>query len=214
MRLVLSLLLCSLAVPGHAAPAPGCAPAIAAAERARAIAPGLLGAIGLVESGRIDPRTGHRESWPWTVTSQGVGTFYGSEGAAVAAVQTLQASGVQSIDVGCMQVNLLHHPDAFRTLHEAFDPAANTLYAARFLASLHARLGNWMAAAAAYHSLTPAIGERYAHLVSAVWSGAPVPIQRRADGVQVVTFADGGEMRIMRDATAPGGRVMGYLTGP
>ena len=222
MRLVSSLLLCCLARPGLAATTPGCAPAIAAAERARSTAPGLLGAIGLVESGRMDPHTRQREPWPWTVTAQGVGTFYGSEAAAAAAVQALQVSGVQSIDVGCMQVNLLHHPDAFRTLHEAFDPVANTLYAARFLAALHTRLGDWMAAAAAYHSLTPAIGARYARLISAVWSGGPVPVQQRPDGIEVVTFADGGQMRIMRDAAAPGervtgqvpGRVTGYLTGP
>ena len=41
---------------------------------------------------------------------------------AVAAVQALQARGVRSIDVGCLQVNLMYHPIAFASLDDAFDP--------------------------------------------------------------------------------------------
>ena len=197
-------------------PAAGpCGPAITAAERALRTAPGLLAAIGVVESGRRDPRTGLRESWPWTVTAAGVGTFYPGKREAVAAVEALRAKGVGSIDVGCMQVNLLHHPTAFRDLDQAFDPAANALYAGRFLAGLYARLGEWPAAAAAYHSMTPELGARYGKLIAAVWGGAPVPTVAGPGGVEVVTFADGGQMRILRDAGAAGsGRVLGYLSGP
>ena len=32
--------------------------------------------------------------------------------------------GVRLMDVGCMQVNLQMHPDAFPSLDAAFDPAA------------------------------------------------------------------------------------------
>jgi len=214
MRLV--LLLCLLALPASAAPRPpapaGCEPAIAAAEQGARTAPGLLHAIGLVESGRRDPRTGQRHPWPWTVTAEGVGTYYASKEEAIAAVQALQARGVASIDVGCMQVNLMYHPDAFRSLDQAFDPGPNAAYAARFLNSLYARLADWPAAAAAYHSMTPGPAAQYAKLIAAVWSGAPVPVMRGANGQEVVLFPGGGQMRIFREASAAGrGRVIGFL---
>ena len=213
----LALLLSLVALPVWAAPpaTPGavCESAIAAAERAAGTAPGLLGAIGLVESGRRDPRTGQRRPWPWTVTAEGVGTYYASKAEAIAAVQALQTRGVTSIDVGCMQVNLQYHPSAFRSLDEAFEPGPNSAYAARFLNSLFARLRDWPAAAAAYHSLTPAPNAAYAKLIAAVWSGAPVPVMQGLNGQEVVVFPGGGEMRIFREASAAGGRgrVVGFL---
>ena len=51
-----------------------------------------------------------------------------------------------------MQVNQRWHPDAFATLDQGFDPAANVDYAARFLLDLHQRTGDWMTAAGSYHS--------------------------------------------------------------
>ena len=208
-------LLAACVGPARAAPldADACTPAIAAAERGAQTAPGLLGAIAVVESGRRDPRTGARRPWPWTVNSEGTGTYYPTKAAAIAAVQALQVRGVQSADVGCMQVNLLHHPAAFRSLDEAFDPAANARYAARFLVSLHARTGAWPAAAAAYHSFTPERGAQYAKLIASVWGGAPVPVVAGPAGAEVVSFPDGGQLHIFRNAAAPG-RVLGYLSGP
>ena len=58
---------------------------------------------------------------------------------AIAAVKALQARGVRSIDVGCMQINLSYHPHAFRDLDQAFDPHANAAYAERFLTQLYRR---------------------------------------------------------------------------
>ncbi|HJO71542.1 MAG: hypothetical protein QF450_07035 [Rhodospirillales bacterium] len=62
-------------------------------------------------------------------------------------MRRLSARGVRNIDVGCMQVNLLYHKDAFATLEEAFEPASNAAYAARFLKDLYATSGSWSAAA-------------------------------------------------------------------
>ena len=94
----LALLACLVALPAWAAPRgmppPACEAAIAAAELRAHTAPGLLAAIGLVESGRSDPRTGQRRPWPWTVTAEGVGTYYASKAEAIEAVQALQARGV------------------------------------------------------------------------------------------------------------------------
>lgn len=151
-----------------------CETAIASAEWAERLPPRLLGAIAAVESGRPDPNGGAPHPWPWTVNAQGQGYFYASKAQAVAAVRALQAQGVASIDVGCMQVNLMYHPDAFATLDHAFDPARNALFAARFLSALHTATGHWMAAVAAYHSETPDIAADYRAQVLALWQ-APDP---------------------------------------
>ena len=127
-------------------------------------------------------------------------------------MEALQGRGVASIDVGCMQVNLFYHPAAFRSLDEAFDPAPNARYAARFLRSLFGRVGGWAAAAAAYHSFTPELAAQYAKLIAAVWAGAPVPVVETAGGAEIVRFPDGGRMRLMRNAVAGGrSRVFGVL---
>ena len=145
-----------------------CDAAILGAERTAHLPLRLLGAIAEVESGRLDP-VGHLRPWPWSIDAEGRGQFFASKQEAIAAVQALQAQGVQSIDVGCMQVNLMHHPNAFATLDQAFDPTANAQYAARFLNTLYGINGSWLQATAAYHSQTPAIGAEYQQRVVARW---------------------------------------------
>ncbi len=156
-----------------AAPARGaaglCRPAIAAAERAHGIPHAQLLAIGRVESGRLDPETGRFGPWPWTINAEGSGQYFPTKEAAIAAVRALQARGVRSIDVDCMQINLAHHPNAFASLDQAFDPAHNADYAARFLVDLYARANSWMLAAARYHSHTPDLAETYKRRVIAAW---------------------------------------------
>jgi hypothetical protein len=146
-----------------------CGTAIAATEPGTELPPHLLTAIGLVESGRADPASGTVVPWPWTINVAGVGQTFDTREAAIAAVAAAQRSGIQSIDVGCMQVNLFFHPHAFVSLEEAFDPAANVRYAARFLEALHAETGAWPAAVAGYHSFTPELGTAYVQRVAATW---------------------------------------------
>ena len=210
LRLVL---LASLACfPARAARPVSCEAAIAAGEQALDTAPGLLHAIGLVESGRRDPRSGERRPWPWTVSAEGIGTYYPDKEAAIAAVTELQARGISSIDVGCMQVNLFYHPAAFASLEEAFDPGRNARYAARFLQSLYGRTHDWAAAASAYHSFTPGPAAQYAKLIAAVWAGAPVPVVAAADGREIVELPGGGELRMFRAAGSGGrSRVFGVI---
>jgi hypothetical protein len=178
--LVLSVMLSSWSASlGHATapdgrlPAP-CDVAADVAERSHQLPPGILAAIGRVESGRADP-AGHVVPWPWTIDAAGAGSYLESAAAAVAAVEALQQQGLRNIDVGCFQVNLQQHPDAFVTLDAAFDPQTNADYAARFLAVLFQRTGTWDAAIAAYHSATPAAGSSYREQVFAQWSGHPQP---------------------------------------
>ncbi|WP_232479201.1 transglycosylase SLT domain-containing protein, partial [Roseomonas rosulenta] len=171
--LVLVLLL--LAPPAGAtpsAPDPGlaCRGAITTAEREAGIPTGLLQAIGRVESGRRDPDTGRVTPWPWTINAEGRGMYFPTREAAIAEVRQLQSRGVRIIDVGCMQVNLHHHPNAFPTLEQAFDPLANARYAARFLTELQSTRQDWARAAGHYHSQTPERAEPYRGRVLAAWA--------------------------------------------
>jgi hypothetical protein len=175
MRFLLRLLFfvlpatASAAAPAPVSPSPSgfCDSAIYAAERTAGVPPRVLAAIAEVESGRPDAASGTVHPWPWTIDAEGRGQFFETKAQAVAAVRVLQTQGVRSIDVGCMQVNLMHHPNAFASLDQAFDPQANALYAARFLNSLYGESGSWLQAIAAYHSETPAIGAGYRQRVMA-----------------------------------------------
>ncbi len=125
----------------------------------------LLPSIARVESGRLDAATGRVRPWPWTINVEGVGYFFDSKPEVISAVQAFQAKGKRSIDVGCMQVNLMHHPKAFTDLDAAFDPDTNARYAVKFLTGLYQQTRDWPLATAWYHSSTPEFGEEYQRLV-------------------------------------------------
>lgn len=205
--------------PPAADAAASCRAAISTAERERSVPAGLLQAIGRVESGRRDPVTGQFAPWPWTINAEGRGMFFPSREAAIAEVRQLQARGVRIIDIGCMQVNLHHHPNAFPTLEQAFDPLTNARYAARFLAELRVASGDWARAAGHYHSQTPERAEPYRMRVLAAWAGeqgrppgdpaaeaallarvaaggsGPLSLANRADRAQVIPLAPGAAGR-------------------
>lgn len=138
-------------------------------EREHGIPVHLLAAIASTESGRWHKGLKMPLPWPWTINAEGRGQFFETKQDAIAEVKRLLASGVKSIDVGCMQVNLRHHPNAFQTLNEAFEPRTNVAYAAKFLKSNFDELGSWKKAAAAYHSRTPQFGNRYIGIVYNSW---------------------------------------------
>lgn len=138
-----------------------CRQAIQQAEIGSGLPPHMLAGIARVESGRPDPATGRVHPWPWTVNAEGQGRFFNSKSEAITFVQQLRARGVQSMDVGCLQVNLMNHPDAFASLDEAFDPVANARYAVKFLTRLRDKTGSWETASAWYHSATPELGNPY-----------------------------------------------------
>jgi soluble lytic murein transglycosylase-like protein len=141
-------------------------------ERALGLPPGLLLAVGRVESGRGDPVSHDVLPWPWSVNDEGEDHVFGSSFDAIAYVVAARARGSRSIDVGCFQVNLQYHPDAFANLTEAFDPATNARAAGDFLAELHGRTNSWESAVELYHSATPWRGIAYRDLVLARWAEA------------------------------------------
>ena len=152
------------------AAAAACDAAGTEAEQRYQLPPGLLRAIGRIESGRRDPSTGLVAPWPWTINAEGRGKLFDTQAQALAATRALQQSGIASIDVGCFQVNLVHHPMAFPALEDGFDPRANADYAARFLLLLKAKAGAWEPAVANYHSAMPERGLPYRDRVLASWS--------------------------------------------
>jgi hypothetical protein len=173
---------------GGQSPGEQCRAAIGAAERGHGIPPQLLASIGRVESGRRDPSTGMWGAWPWTINSEGQGSYFESKADAISAVMALQARGVRSIDVGCMQVNLMHHPTAFASLDMAFEPAVNADYAARFLVQLNGQSADWTKATASYHSANPWEGGPYAAKVNSIWPEE----QRKASAAPPLQLAPSG----------------------
>jgi soluble lytic murein transglycosylase-like protein len=152
-------------------PETACGLAGAAAEQAATLPANMLVSIGMIESGRADPLTGKIAPWPWTVNADGVGHYFDSKADAIAFTRLAESSGAQDVDVGCFQISLQNHPDAFATLEDAFDPAANASYAAGFLTRLKAQTGSWESAIADYHSADPEYGLPYQERVLAAWHG-------------------------------------------
>jgi hypothetical protein len=68
-----------------------------------------------------------------------------------------------------MQINLDHHPTAFASLEQAFEPASNVTYAARYLLRLWRETGSWLTAVAVYHSRDPERGRSYLQRVLQHW---------------------------------------------
>ena len=129
----------------------------------------LLTAISNVESGRWDADSKRNLAWPWTVNAEGKGMFFNSKAEAVREVKRLQKKGVKSIDVGCMQVNLSYHGENFASVEDAFDPAKNVEYAAKFLKKLYSQKGSWMQSAMAYHSSVSEKADTYKQKIAAAF---------------------------------------------
>ncbi|PQO23419.1 hypothetical protein C2I36_08235 [Rhodobacteraceae bacterium WD3A24] len=158
-------LVASAPAPAHATgPAQLCERAAHGAARATGVPRDVLMAIALAETGR---RNGESvRPWPWTVNMEGDGRWFSTAEEALAHAERRHAAGARSFDIGCFQINHRWHGEAFDSIEQMFEPAANARYAARFLARLHDELGSWEAAAGAYHSRTPALAERYAARVA------------------------------------------------
>ena len=164
-----------------------CRTAAGVAEREAGLPPGLLLAIGQIESGRRDPLTGRIDPWPWTTNLRGSGHVFGSAQDAIAWVTAQQAPGiVQSTwDASRWTCNSIRPPSP--PLPQAFDPLANARYAARFLNELHARTGSWSQAVALYHSAEPSLGLAYRSQVFAAWGagGRGIrPVRRQRAGIR------------------------------
>jgi len=129
------------------------------AARATGVPIAVLRAISLTETGRR--RGGQTVPWPWTVNMEGKGEWFADPASAQTYVDAHFRRGARSFDVGCFQLNYKWHGKGFTSIEQMFDPEANALYAARFLADLYREMGDWSRAAGAYHSRTPQYATRY-----------------------------------------------------
>ena len=146
-----------------------CKKATEATEREHRLPKRLLNAISLAETGRWHKPSREIIAWPWTVYSEGRGRYLPNKEAAIAEVKMLKAKGVKNIDVGCMQVNLYWHPDAFENLDAAFDPMTNASYAGSLLKKLRDQSRSWTVAVAHYHSQTQKYYVPYRKKVLKIW---------------------------------------------
>lgn len=124
-----------------------------------------LYAIGLHETSKIHTSFKARIAWPWTVNYNGKGYYFNNKREAKDFVKSKIRAGDTNMDVGCMQVNLKHHPEAFRSIDHAFTPRYNVAYAANFLVKKYNNLGSWGKAIAHYHSSNPKRGNSYKNKV-------------------------------------------------
>lgn len=137
-------------------------------EVAQGIPSNLLRAVSNVESGYVMGKA--VVPWPWTINVEGRGYTFKTKEEAIKAVEKFQRQGAKSIDVGIMQINLRHHPNAFSNLQEAFDPQLNIAYGAKFLKQLFLQYKNWNKAVCHYHSATPKYHNIYRQKVMSQWT--------------------------------------------
>jgi hypothetical protein len=173
MRWLLATLFCLMSLSSLAGE-PVCGDAVGDAERRYGVPSGLLQAIALSESGLWDKQSKSTVAWPWAVTSGPDSFFAPDKRAAIETVERLRREGRRNIDVGCMQVNLMHHPDAFDDLDSAFDPDTNATYGAKFLTSLREATRSWARAVERYHSADPERGRGYRDRVYDRWRAVQV----------------------------------------
>jgi hypothetical protein len=153
-----------------------CDRAASMAAGAHGIPDNVMHALTRAETGRrVDGRFG---PWPWTLNVAGTGVWFDTRAGAEAAIAAQLAAGTTNFDIGCFQINLRWHGEAFSDPADILDPVRNADYAARFLRTLAEESGDWETAIGHYHSRTAPLAERYRTRVAAIRSGlgdAPAP---------------------------------------
>lgn len=139
---ITSISVACLLVSGGQAAANPCLEAAREAQASYGIPNDLLVGIVATESGGDPFATNHR----------GDGRYHASADDAVHYVRGLRARGEESVDVGCAQINMRWHPEAFDTVRDGFDPESNLDYAAKYLVKLAGPEQDWSEAVGKYHS--------------------------------------------------------------
>ena len=195
-----------------------CLDEIAKQEAKYGMPAGVLKAIARVESSG-SPYGDITKPWPWTLNVGGAPHYYPTQDAAVAALTAFRAESDVNIDVGCMQISLRHHPNAFPDLATALDPVANVDYGALFLSALKQKSGDWMIAVGDYHSTTPGFGDTYRNLVQIAWGGGSMPARlvntvrgTAPDGPAVISISQENGVTVIRHLDKVGQAVPGTET--
>ena len=138
------------------------------AEKKYELPENILLSISRVESGyqKVD---GIIRAWPWTLNAGGDSAYFKTKKAALNSLKKRIESGVNNIDVGCMQINYRWHNKLFSNLSDMINPIKNVDYGARFLKKLFQRHGSWEKAVKYYHSSKSKFNVRYYKKVKAIW---------------------------------------------
>nr|WP_143524022.1 transglycosylase SLT domain-containing protein [Xaviernesmea rhizosphaerae] len=123
-----------------------CEQEISAAAARYGIPEGILYSVGLTETGRKGSLQ------PYAMNIEGKAVFASSAEEVLQLFRSARAQGARLIDLGCMQINYRFHGEQFASVEAMLDPRLNVDYAARFLATLHARHETWTMAVARYHA--------------------------------------------------------------
>lgn len=156
-------------------------------EKSENIPAHLLTAISLAETGRWHKNSKEIIAWPWTIMANGKGQYFDTKEEALAEVEILLTEGLRNIDVGCMQINLKYHENAFESLSQALDPKTNTEYAVTFLKKLYDKKKNWMKAVGAYHSNTPKKNLKYRAKLIRLWNKARSSAGQQTASIETTT---------------------------
>ncbi len=128
----------------------------------------LLVSVALTESGKR-LQSGEFVAWPWTINIKGKGKFFSSKEKALQYVTGFIKRGRKNIDMGCMQVNHMYHPNAFINLEKAFDPETNVEWSANLIKNLYQKYGSYKEAVGYYHSYRTIKKNQYASKVFNTW---------------------------------------------
>ncbi len=129
-----------------------------------------LHAISLQETAKKHSWHNISVVWPWTVMNNkdGKGHHFKTQNEAMNYARMQFLAGNNNLDVGCMQINLKHHPDAFVSLEQAFSPRSNIAYGAQFLSENRKKLGSMEKAIGRYHSATEHLAAKYCRNVNKI----------------------------------------------
>lgn len=152
-----------------ASPADQCHQAIALAAQQTGVPQEILLAVALTESGRKTAQG--NQPWPWALNQGGEGLWFASKAEALDHLNSVLASGVSNIDIGCFQLNWRWHGEAFASAEAMIDPGRNATYAADHLLRLRRQTGSWEKAVSSYHSATPDLAERYMARFLPIYAG-------------------------------------------
>ncbi|WP_198027240.1 transglycosylase SLT domain-containing protein [Candidatus Paracaedibacter symbiosus] len=148
---------------------------IDAQEKSKGIEPGLLEAIGHIES----------KLAPLSVNASGRGYTFKTVAEAVRFIKDKQSQGCRNISVGPMQLHLPSHRRHFNSIEEMLDPQKNIGYAAKLLTRLKRQTGSTEKAVKLYHSANnPIANEAYKNRVFGAW--AKIRKRKTASGVKEV----------------------------
>ena len=154
-----------------------CGVAIAATEKANRLPPQILNAIGIVESGRVDRRTGLIAPWPFAINVAGRGCDVRQRRTRPSPRCRPRRARVSSPSTwaACRSTSPTTRTRVRQLTGSVRSRRQNVRYAAVLpRPALSPRAGgDWGNAIGAYHSANPAFGPAYAQTVAAVWRLGP-----------------------------------------